>query len=108
MKRVYYLIIAAMIILTPLGLLADGTAWGEWGAEDLTKDLGFVPQGIEKAGEWWQALFPDYSVSQLGEIAHANQIGYVLSAFIGSVIIYGIMVVFGKMLAGKNHSSQQR
>ncbi len=107
MKRIYYLIIAAMIILTPLGLLADGTAWGEWGADDLTKDLGYVPQGIEKAGEWWSALFPDYSVSQLGEIAHADQIGYVLSALLGSVIIFGIVFVLGKMLAYKDQQRQQ-
>ena len=29
-----YLLLAILAILTPLGLLADGTAWGEWGCND--------------------------------------------------------------------------
>lgn len=30
-----YALIIAMICLTPLGLLASGTAWGEWGADEI-------------------------------------------------------------------------
>jgi len=33
------------VIATPLGLLASGTAWGEWGIDELQNmGLGFIPQ----------------------------------------------------------------
>ena len=30
-----YILMAVLIVLTPLGLLATGTAWGEWGADEI-------------------------------------------------------------------------
>ena len=45
--------IAGLIVValfTPLGLLASGTAWGEWGGKDLQAQLGFVPSGLGKLG----------------------------------------------------------
>src|SRR5262249_49127630 len=34
--RPLWLGLALLMLLTPLGLLAAGTAWGEWGVEDYT------------------------------------------------------------------------
>ena len=39
-----------LILLTPIGVLAPGTAWGEWSAEELKPTLGFVPAGLERLG----------------------------------------------------------
>ncbi len=94
MTRRYWLIILVMALLTPLGLLADGTAWGEWGAEDLAKTLGFVPPGIEQGAKWWQALFPDYGVKGLGE-----KTGYIVSALLGAVLVYLAATAYTKTLA---------
>lgn len=99
MQRRYWLPLLVMALLTPLGLLADGTAWGEWGGEDLEKMLGFVPRGIEQAAEWWQAIFPDYTVKGIGEGKAAESAGYVLSALIGSAAVYLFTVAYMKMLA---------
>ena len=30
-----YILMEFLIVLTPLGLLATGTAWGEWGADEI-------------------------------------------------------------------------
>ena len=30
-----YMLMAVLIVLTPLGLLATGTAWGEWGVDEM-------------------------------------------------------------------------
>lgn len=30
-----YMLMAVLIGLTPLGLLATGTAWGEWGVDEM-------------------------------------------------------------------------
>jgi hypothetical protein len=94
MLRRYWLVLLIMALLTPLGLLAEGTAWGEWGAEDIAASLGFAPRGIEQAASWWQALLPDYSVKGLGE-----RTGYILSALIGSALAYLAAVAYAKIIA---------
>ncbi len=94
MHRRYWLLLLAMALLTPLGLLAEGTAWGEWGAEDLVETLGFVPRGIDQASAWWQALLPDYTVKGLGE-----KTGYVVSALVGSALVYLAAMAYMKTLA---------
>ena len=102
MKRIYYWIIGIMIVFTPIGLLSEGTAWGEWGTDELTGTLGYVPQGIEQAEAGWKAFLPDYSVPMLGGLANAEVFGYMLSALVGSVVIYTAMILFGKVLTGNN------
>lgn len=79
--------LGVVALATPIGLLASGTAWGEWGAGQL-KDLGlnFIPQGIQKISGWWPAPLPGYGFSRMGAV-----IGYVLSAFIGIALI-GILI----------------
>lgn len=45
-----YILMAVLIVLTPLGLLATGTAWGEWGADEIAglvsggSQLGYLRQ----------------------------------------------------------------
>lgn len=80
-------LLGALVAVTPLGLLASATAWGEWSASELAAmpGLNHVPQGISK-GFSFSALFPDYSVSGVPTV-----IGYVLSAVIGIALI-GIAV----------------
>ncbi|HEY3425067.1 MAG TPA: PDGLE domain-containing protein [Negativicutes bacterium] len=106
MKKIYYWIIGIMIIFTPLGLLAEGTAWGEWGTDDLKETLGYVPQGIDKAEEGWRAIFPDYSLPLLGDMAHSEIMGYIFSAMLGAVVIYTAMLLLGKAVAGNNKQRQ--
>lgn len=103
-KAVYGLI-AALICLTPLGLLATGTAWGEWGTEEIKNvvsggnTLGFVPKGMSN-GLDFKALMPDYAVSGLPEIA-----GYLLSAAAGVAILIILFKVIGSFKKDKagNH-----
>ncbi|MCX6005812.1 MAG: cobalt transporter CbiM, partial [Chloroflexi bacterium] len=62
---------AALVVLafaTPLGLLAAGTAWGEWGAGELKNVLGYVPKGLESMADFWKAPIPDYSVPGVGKV----------------------------------------
>ena len=67
-----YILMAVLIIFTPLGLLASGTAWGEWGVEEMAslvsngKALGYTPAGMEK-GFSLASLFPDYSMAGMPE-----------------------------------------
>jgi cobalt/nickel transport system permease protein len=71
------------VILTPLGLLAPGTAWGEWSAKQLEgMGLALVPLGVRKWEGYWTGLLPDYAVPGLGENA-----GYLVSAVAGVALI---------------------
>lgn len=93
-KAIYGLLVA-LICLTPLGLLATGTAWGEWGSDEI-KDvvsggqaLGYVPAGM-KNGFNFEAIMPDYAIKGLPDIA-----GYILSA----VAAVALMIILFKVIS---------
>lgn len=83
--------------LVPIGLLASGTAWGEWGKDAFTQMIGYIPKGLERFSEIWHAPFHDYTVSGTG-----NHISYILSAFGGMALVLLITWGVGKILARKN------
>lgn len=99
--KAIYGLIAALICLTPLGLLATGTAWGEWGADEINgvvsggKTLGFVPKGMAE-GFSFEAFMPDYAVSGLPDIA-----GYILSAAAGVAILIIIFKIISSLKKDK-------
>lgn len=86
-----WIALAILVILTPLGLLAAGTAWGEWGAEELEGlGLGFIPRGLESLGSLWNAPIPDYAVPFLGDA-----VGYIVSAVLGVGILVAVFWLVG-------------
>lgn len=91
-----YGLIAALIILCPVGLIASGTAWGEWDLGEIKNAIGFVPKGM-KNGFKFNALMPDYSFGKI-----SSTLGYILSALIGVAIIVIIIKLFSKKEADNN------
>jgi cobalt/nickel transport system permease protein len=88
---------------TPLGLLASGTAWGEWGVDELQNmGLGFIPQGLQKFAGWWPAPLPDYGLPRMGAV-----IGYVLSALVGIAAVVFLLWMLGRWLSRKNLPKQE-
>jgi cobalt/nickel transport system permease protein len=79
-----YALLGAMVLLSPLGLLATGTAWGEWGIEEIGELAGFTPRGMEE-GFSFSSIMPDYTVANFSELS-----GYLISAVLGTV---GIIVL---------------
>lgn len=81
------ILLAVLVALVPLGLLAEGTAWGEWGADEIAEiesngvALGYTPAGLEN-GWSLESLIPDYSMGGVPEV-----LGYILSAVIGIAIL---------------------
>ncbi len=93
--RPVYLLVVALIALTPLGLIAAGTAWGEWDAEGIISEAGasYVPFYLQDGnGFSWSALMPDYSLSGLPEAA-----GYILSAVVGVALLVIVFRVVGAL-----------
>jgi cobalt/nickel transport system permease protein len=87
--RSFYGLIAVLVIATPLGLLATGTAFGEWSGDELAKRIGYVPHGLAKLGDVWAGLLPDYGQSHAaGALAIAL---YVVSAIIGVAVLSAVV-----------------
>jgi cobalt/nickel transport system permease protein len=89
-----FALIAVLIAATPLGLLATGAAWGEWGAEEIAEvvtngeALGYTPEGL--ANGWsLEVLMPDYALDGMNEIA-----AYILSAVIGVALLIILFKLF--------------
>jgi len=100
--RALWIVLGVLIIASPVGLLAPGTAWGEWGAEELTSlGLGFVPKGLAKLGALWGAPMPDYDVPALGNAS----ISYILSAVVGIAIVILVVWLFVALLASRRRAS---
>ncbi|MDP4127294.1 MAG: cobalt transporter CbiM [Bacillota bacterium] len=80
--------IMVLIVLSPLGLLASGTAWGEWSSKEVQSQLGYVPAGMEKLSSFWNhALLSDYGTPALAHSFWHQSLGYLLSAFVGLIAI---------------------
>jgi len=94
----FWLGLAALMIATPLGLLAAGTAWGEWSAEDFSNSTvrqeiaaashniappETAPTGLERLAGVWSAPIPDYAPTFL----KSPSFGYLLSAMLGGGLV---------------------
>jgi cobalt/nickel transport system permease protein len=96
--------IVVLIVASPLGLLAPGTAWGEWGTAEL-KQLGLqsIPAGLEHLSNLWGAPLADYDLPVLG---NAN-LGYVLSAVLGIAVTALVVWLFTMLLTTRSSSRKQ-
>lgn len=93
-----WIALGVLVLLTPLGLIAPGTAWGEWSVEDIGKKLGFIPAGFSRLEGIWKAALPDYSLP--GWDGTAGMVfAYILSAVIGITITALLIFVFIKIIA---------
>ena len=96
--------LGVLIVASPLGLLAPGTAWGEWGTKELTKmGLKSVPAGLEKLSTLWGAPMSGYDLPILGN----TNLGYVLSAAIGIGITALVVWLFMLLLTSDSGSKKQ-
>ncbi len=96
-----------LALLSPVGIiipdkLKAGSAWGEWGTDEIQKMVGFVPQGMQKLADIWQAPMPDYAFKGWEEKGLGMlSLAYVISAAVGIGIISAITLLFGKIVNKK-------
>lgn len=89
--KIIYSILGFLVLATPLGLFASGTAWGEWDSEEINSFLGYIPKGM-KDGFQFSSPIPDYSFNIINEY-----FGYILSAIIGVLMILIIFKILEKI-----------
>ncbi len=103
--RVPLIILAALIVATPLGLLAPGTAWGEWGTEQLaSQGLSFIPAGLEKLSGLWGAPLAGYNLHALGNAS----LGYLLSAVLGIVVVTIVVWLFTMLITAGSKTRERK
>lgn len=96
-NKVLYGIMGLLVVLCPLGLLTEATAWGEWGTDEIVdvaeggSALGYVPQGMEQ-GFSWESPLADYVFPGMPDVT-----GYILSAVIGIALLVIVYRVIGKV-----------
>jgi cobalt/nickel transport system permease protein len=106
--RPLWLALAGLMIATPLGLLAAGAAWGEWGVEELHDPASRaaiaaasggvappaeVPHGLARLASLWTAPIPDYAPAFLKSEVY----GYVMSAVLGTGLILLACLLLGRL-----------
>ena len=84
------------IIFAPLGLLAAGTAYGEWGPDELKDKIGFVPHGLKELFGLWDAPMQDYSFLGDGDSRIVSSAKYILSAVVGVIVGGSLLYFIGK------------
>ena len=91
--------VGIMVLLTPIGLLAPGGAFGEDAPRDLDLskvNLQAIPEGLNKYnGFWHNALFNGYD---FGGDAHP-WLGYLVSAVVGIAVVGLVVFLLGKLIA---------
>jgi cobalt/nickel transport system permease protein len=102
-----WIVVGLMMMLTPLGILAAGTAWGEWTTAELPTQTpvgqGSIPAGLEKLANVWTAPFPNYAPSFI----RSRAFGYFLSAVFGVGVLLLIMLL-ARSAAGKRRRTELR
>jgi cobalt/nickel transport system permease protein len=96
--RPLWLGLAVLLVLTPLGILAAGSAWGEWEASDYANPAARrqiaatsfhqplpsrAPAGLERLSSLWTAPFARYAPPYIRSAAF----GYLLSAMFGAGLV---------------------
>jgi cobalt/nickel transport system permease protein len=107
--RPLWLSLGLLLILTPLGILATGSAWGEWMASDFANPAlrqqiaassfaqpapSKAPAGLERLSSMWTAPFGRYAPPYIRTAA----VGYLLSAMFGTGLILLACFIIGRFL----------
>jgi len=99
---VAWAVLGALAVAAPIGLLASGTAYGEWSLEELkSMGLGFIPSGLQRFEGWWPAPMPDYGWPRMGAV-----IGYILSALVGMALVAFFSWLLARRLSRKTPASK--
>jgi len=92
--------IGVLILLTPIGALAPGTAWGEWGSKELKAAIGYAPANLERLGGLWRSAMPGYATPGISNAL----LGYLIAAVVGTALTVGVAFAVGALLARRGEA----
>ena len=109
--------LGALLMLTPLGVLASGSAWGEWMARDFANPATrheiaatsfhqaaplHAPEGLARLSQIWTAPFARYAPPYIRSAAF----GYLLSAMFGAGLILLACLMVGRLVDRKERRKE--
>ncbi len=104
--------LAIILVLTPLGILAAGSAWGEWSARDFANPSirrqiaaasgqrltpQHAPRGLEQLSSIWTAPLPRYAPA----FVRSAFFGYFVSALLGVGLIILLLLLLSWALSAR-------
>jgi cobalt/nickel transport system permease protein len=107
--RKLWLGLAALLVLTPLGILATGSAWGEWTAQDFADPKARqeiaaasgnhappprAPKGLERLSSIWTAPLSRYAPAWI----RSPFFGYLVSGMVGVAAIITLGLLLSRLL----------
>lgn len=107
-----WLVLGLLMVLTPLGILAVGDAWGEWSARDFADAQArsriasasrnqlppaHAPRGLERLSSIWTAPLSRYAPSFI----QSQGFGYFVSAMVGVGLIVLLSLVVGWLVRNR-------
>jgi hypothetical protein len=90
------IVMIIFIILTPLGILATGEAWGEWDISEWPVSNSWKNVAT-KIASIWSAPLPDYNIPSW-ESGILPYIGYIVSGVIGVIILIFVTYFIGYLI----------
>jgi cobalt/nickel transport system permease protein len=115
--RKLWVTVALLMLLTPLGILAGGTAWGEWSASQVNAagsknatpaasqnqpSPTAAPDGLQRLSSLWTAPIPNYAP----EFVKSASFGYLLSAMFGVGLLIAFSLVVQCLLQTRRTAGQ--
>jgi cobalt/nickel transport protein len=78
-----WIVLLIIAILTPIGIIAAGGAWGEWGLDGIKERVGFAPEGMRASGAIESPL-EEYTVPGLEGSFFHKSLGTIIAAILGA------------------------
>ncbi|MCJ7446293.1 MAG: PDGLE domain-containing protein [Bacteroidales bacterium] len=103
LQKKIFIVLLLLCLITPAGILLPvffnaGDAWGEWSAQTVKDLIGYVPQGLAKYSDVWEAPLPDYTInSQDTSVVHQSGY-YFVSGLIGATVTYVVMFLISRLI----------
>jgi cobalt/nickel transport system permease protein len=93
----------AVAVLTPIGLIAPGFAFGEGSPDDLQNQFGYVPQGVQDLSGMFSAPFSGYNLplpffSDAGAPLWRTALGYEIAGLLGMLVLGAIVWGVGTLV----------
>ena len=97
--RVAWAALVLLVVLTPLGLLAPGTAWGEWSRGQLGQlGLGYIPAGFDRFAGLWSAPLSGYNLPALSNPTLTYGFSALLGVGLIAAVLFGLGWIFDRLL----------
>lgn len=103
LQKKILIILLLLCLITPVGILLPmffnaSDAWGEWSAQTVKELVGYVPRGLERYSDVWEAPLPDYTINR-EDTSVVHQSGYyIVSGIIGATVTYVVMLLISRLI----------